>query len=260
MAMNCKIPVLIVGTGGLARSLVNALMSVNYPILGVVSRASTEALQFIHSCNLKHFAYKEEITTRCICFLAVPDQIIPAAAQNLNLSEGSILIHCAGSVDMQTLSEFSYDHGVFYPVQTFHPSKTVGFSGLNVCLEASSVNALKQLEFLSNELSCNVLILDSQKRMMLHISAIFACNFSNLMYSISEELLNKHNIEFSILYPLILETAHKILHFSPTNSQTGPASRNDLTTIAKHINILDGKEKAVYKMLSDIIRLKHDKV
>ena len=96
--------------------------------------------------------------------------------------------------------------------------------------------------------------IDSNQRKSLHIAAVFVCNFVNHLYKIGNEICNENNIDFEILKPLIQETANKILKLSPEEAQTGPAKRNDSTTINKHLAILtDENQKEIYKLLTKSI-------
>ena len=71
------------------------------------------------------------------------------------------------------------------------------------------------------------------------------------MYTMSENILKKYNIPFSILIPLIKETVRKASVVSPKDAQTGPAARGDMKIINKHIDLLDSEpEKNIYKMIS----------
>ena len=53
-------------------------------------------------------------------------------------------------------------------------------------------------------------MLNSAQRRECHMAAIFANNFTNHFYNIAAEMLKKKDIPFSILQPLIKETAAKI--------------------------------------------------
>ena len=77
------------------------------------------------------------------------------------------------------------------------------------------------------QLSKNVINLDSESRRNLHIAAVFACNFSNHMYTISEKILSESDLDFRLLLPLIDQTVMKLKDNKPSDTQTGPAKRND---------------------------------
>jgi hypothetical protein len=57
----------------------------------------------------------------------------------------------------------------------------------------------------------------------LHVAAVFVNNFTNHLYQIGNEICDENQIPFSILHPLITETAQKIMNLPPALAQTGPA-------------------------------------
>jgi predicted short-subunit dehydrogenase-like oxidoreductase (DUF2520 family) len=99
----------------------------------------------------------------------------------------------------------------------------------------------------ARKISTNVSILDSDKRQLLHVSAVFACNFVNYFYTIAADLLESEDIPFEVLKPLIMETANKVIIMEPKYSQTGPAVRFDENVMKKHLDLL--KNNKVYQEL-----------
>ena len=77
------------------------------------------------------------------------------------------------------------------------------------------------------------------------------------MFVIAKKLVEKENINYSVLLPLIKQTLSKIENFNPQDTQTGPAIRNDKLIIQEHINaIKDDKLKEIYSLISqNIIQL-----
>ena len=108
-----------------------------------------------------------------------------------------------------------------------------------------------QLLKLQKHFPINVVKMNSQQRKQLHIAAVFACNFSNHMYSIADDLLAKKNIDFKILLPLIRKTNANLEKKKPKEVQTGPAKRNDKAIIREHIDTIKEKEiKELYQKIS----------
>ena len=62
-------------------------------------------------------------------------------------------------------------------------------------------------------------------------------------------------VPFDLLKPLILETVNKAIELGPENSQTGPAVRNDLYTIEKHLELLSFSPelKLIYESITKSI-------
>jgi predicted short-subunit dehydrogenase-like oxidoreductase (DUF2520 family) len=113
------------------------------------------------------------------------------------------------------------------------------------------------LQQLAGRITGRVIEANSSQRLYMHLAAVFASNFSNHMYALSELLMKEQNIPFDLLSPLIQETAAKVLHISPLHAQTGPAIRGNQQVMEKHMTILENhpEMKELYKQISDHIAL-----
>ena len=145
--------------------------------------------------------------------------------------------------------------GVFYPVQTFSKTRNLDFSKIPICIEANSITLENELLELAKILSSSACVIDSEKRKFLHLSAVFASNFSNHMYDIAAEILSQKDISFDLLKPLIDETAQKAIDTGARNAQTGPAVRNDQKIIQNHIEMLKNQPEfeKIYRFVSESI-------
>jgi predicted short-subunit dehydrogenase-like oxidoreductase (DUF2520 family) len=93
------------------------------------------------------------------------------------------------------------------------------------------------------------------ERLKLHVAAVVVSNFTNHLYALAEDFCKKENIDFKLLAPLIKETAQRVEAHSPASVQTGPALRNDVFTLDKHLRLLSNhpKLKYIYLKLTDSI-------
>lgn len=91
----------------------------------------------------------------------------------------------------------------------------------------------------------------------MHLAAVFASNFSNLMFTEAEKIVEAAGVDFDVLKPLILETADKINMLKPVNAQTGPAKRGDKTIIDEHLKLLESSPETqeIYRVLSNRIEI-----
>lgn len=186
--------------------------------------------------------------------ISVVDDAVAQVADQLPANQ-KIVVHTSGSVPMDVLNKASVHHGVFYPLQSFSHGRKVDFSEIPLCIEASDEATKTKLLALSGKLSRDVRLIDSSQRASIHLSAVFASNFSNLMYLLGEEVLEKAGVSFDILLPLIRETAGRLEGHDAREMQTGPAVRNDRETIKKHLELLghDPAKKDIYDLLSKYI-------
>jgi predicted short-subunit dehydrogenase-like oxidoreductase (DUF2520 family) len=111
-------------------------------------------------------------------------------------------------------------------------------------------------------LSKKVEPIDSAQRKVIHIAAVFACNFTNHLFSISEGILKKEKMNFALLEPLIKETLQKAFELGPPQAQTGPAIRGDNKIIQQHLDYLQNEPEIqeLYRLISeDIMKKKRSK-
>ena len=73
------------------------------------------------------------------------------------------------------------------------------------------------------------------------------------MYAISEQLLKEEGVPFSVMLPLVRETARKVECMSPADAQTGPAVRGDGRVIKEHLQLLG--EHPEYARLYELISI-----
>ena len=193
--------------------------------------------------------------------ICVKDDVIGEVAARLKSKLGdkaknAIVVHTAGTKPMSILEEHFDNHGVFYPMQTFSKGKRVEWRSVPLFLEAASAGDMIQLRGMASSISDNVSELDSEKRAEMHLAAVFVSNFSNRMYAIAESLLAECGIPFSVMYPLIEETASKATEISPHDAQTGPAIRGDWRVTDMHSALLSSHPewRELYEKISEDIR------
>jgi predicted short-subunit dehydrogenase-like oxidoreductase (DUF2520 family) len=186
--------------------------------------------------------------------MALPDAAMEEALTEMPLKD-ELLVHTSGSVPMEILNKYSENTGVFYPLQTFTKGRSIDMNKVPLLIEANRIDNENKLVEVARKLSNKVIVADSDRRLSLHIAAVFASNFSNHMYDIARRLMEEQELDYDLLSPLIMETAAKATALGPDKAQTGPAKRNDHEVIRKHLDMLKGHEaiKELYKRISDNI-------
>lgn len=185
-------------------------------------------------------------------FLTVSDDAIADLSASLPVSD-AVVIHCSGSRPLDDLSRHT-KRGVLYPLQTFSKEKEVDVNSYTLFLEGSD-EADHDLYTFARSFHNDVRLISSANRAKLHVAAVFACNFTNHLYKISEDLLDDIGLDLRAIEPLIEETLVKAIEIGPEKSQTGPAIRNDTLTIENHLKILkDPKIQTLYTLLTDSIQ------
>lgn len=245
---------ILIGAGNLATNLGKALLAAGHDILQVYSRTYESAKALADIVGAEPLTDINQVRGDAdIYILSVKDsvlaQLIPALCKG---KESKVFLHTAGSMPMNVFEGMALHYGVLYPMQTFTKAKEVDFSVIPCFIEANDDFAKEQIGGLAHQLSRKVYELSSDDRKYLHLAAVFACNFVNHCYAISQEILQKHGIPFDVMLPLIDETAAKVHELSPKDAQTGPAVRFDENVIRKQASLLKDNPllKDIYERLS----------
>lgn len=247
--------IVIIGSGNVATHLTGALAKSGQEICQVWSNRLANAQILADTVNAQAIASLDQVDLNAdLCFVAIKDDAVPDIAKQL-LGFKGIIVHTSGAVAMSIFEGFER-YGVFYPLQTFSKSKKLDFSTIPLCLEANTIETMDVLKTVAEKLSSHVVEVSSDQRKILHLAAVFACNFTNHLYALSAEILAEHALEFDLIRPLINETALKVQKALPLDVQTGPAIRNDIATEQKHLQLLDEQPqlKTIYKTLSESIK------
>lgn len=164
-----------------------------------------------------------------------------------------IWAHTSGSVGMQVFEEKKRNYGVFYPLQTFSKDVTADFSNVPMLVEGSSGDVARELSQVAGEISSAVRMADSTTREAIHVAAVFACNFANLMWAEADRLLRPQGLDIRFMMPLLQATLDKLKVKAPFDAMTGPARRGDEAVIEKHIAALPDDLKPIYSLLTETI-------
>jgi predicted short-subunit dehydrogenase-like oxidoreductase (DUF2520 family) len=136
-------------------------------------------------------------------------------------------------------------------------NRPMDLGNVPVFVEVDNQSDLDFLTSFAHLISNTVIPLDGEQRKALHIAAVFACNFTNFMYGLAAEIMRENGLDFQLLLPLIRETAKRIENSdNPMSLQTGPAARNDVETIRRHLDLLANQPnlQELYQTLTKSIR------
>jgi predicted short-subunit dehydrogenase-like oxidoreductase (DUF2520 family) len=250
----------IIGAGNVAWHLAQALENAGHTIKEVWSRSPENAARLVDHLYAAevHDSLDFSLSEAEVFILSVSDAAASAVLEQLMLPPNALLVHTSGALPLEILAPAANAYGVFYPLQTFSKGRAVNFQQVPFCLEAGDKESLKQLRKLAGSLSKQIYELNGAKRQVLHVAAVFACNFTNHLLRISEEILDEHEIEGALLHPLIAETIQKSMEIGAAGAQTGPAVREDRSVLAAHLQQLEAQPawaELYYLLSEDIIRL-----
>ncbi len=248
-------PIVFIGAGNLATNLAKALYHKGFRIVQIYSRTEESARNLAEKVEAEFTTDLGEVNPYARLYIvSLKDsaftELLPAIVAGKR--KEALLVHTAGSLPMSVWEGAAEHYGVFYPMQTFSKQREVDFREIPFFIEASTPEDTEFLKAVAATLSERVYEADSEQRKSLHLAAVFACNFTNHMYALAADLLEKYHLPFDVMLPLIDETARKVHELSPKAAQTGPAIRYDENVINNHLAMLsdDAGMQRLYESIS----------
>ncbi|MDB5223692.1 MAG: protein of unknown function DUF2520-containing protein [Chitinophagaceae bacterium] len=252
--------VVIVGSGNVATVLGKVIHSAGHEIVQVLSRNENHAkeLALIFNCSSGSFK-STEYKDADLYLLAITDTALYHLDQYVQLGN-KLVVHTAGSVSKEVLKNISSRYGIIYPLQSLIKDAEE-IPEIPLLVDGSNPDTTVFIQEFATTLSANVTMADDKERLKFHVAAVLVNNFTNHLFAMGDEFCKKENIEFEKLYPLIDETIRRVKLNSPQSVQTGPAIREDIYTLGKHLQILSAHPdlKYLYLKLSESILKLHQK-
>ena len=256
-------PIVFIGAGNLGSNLAKSLYRKGFRIVQIYSHTLESARQLAEQVEADYTNSLSEVcpdarlyivSLKDAPFLELLPQIVAGKRSD------ALFVHTAGSIPMSIWQGKVERYGVLYPLQTFTKQREVDFSEIHLFVEASSDAEAAWLRDFASVLSQHVHTADSEQRRRLHLAAVFACNFSNHMYALANELVKHSGLPFEVLLPLIDETARKVHALPPQEAQTGPAVRFDQNVIGAHLQMLqhEPEMQSIYELISKSIHHYHE--
>ncbi len=251
-----------IGSGKVATHLARGLAK-QHQIVQVFSRNLDHARQLAEQFNAEPIDHYHDINSQIdLIIIAVSDQAITETIVQLApYLSSSLVVHTSGSTALNILSQHYSHAGVLYPLQTFSFEREIDWQATPIFIEATEAKNLEILKYLANSLSQRIYNYSSAQRLSLHLAAVFACNFTNYCYDLAKQIVDQQQVDFSLLYPLISETAQKALQHDPHLIQTGPAVRGDQNILNMHMQLLNHAEREdlreIYQVMSQSILKSH---
>lgn len=244
----------ILGAGNVATQLALALKKSGNEIVQIYNRSNDAGSELAKTLGAGFSSDLDQLAGADVYLVAVKDDAISEVASKFR-SNDKIVAHTSGSKSKDLLQSSSPNFGIFYPLQTMTKSVKVDFKNVPLLIEGSNRQTTAMLEALAKTISKNVHRVDEQQRQWIHVAAVFANNFTNHLFGISEQLLLAQGLPFEILKPLIFNFIQSLETHSPSEIQTGPAVRGDLQTIEKHMQLLGDNTRLqkIYQILSESI-------
>lgn len=248
--------IVIIGAGNVATILAQKFIAASHTIIQVINRNKDKGHALANKVQAIRFDTSIDQLQQDADFylIAVSDTAIPEVVKSIHIENG-ILLHTAGAIDVNVLQPASKKYGVLYPLQSLRSSMPYK-QNIPFLIEGNEHVVEQTIYKWATTFSNTITIADSEYRLRSHLAAVLVSNFTNYLYILAEQYCTIYNIDFSLLQPLIEETASRLRNTSPLALQTGPAIRHDKLTMQKHQQLLQKHPQLlnIYNIMSEGIQ------
>jgi predicted short-subunit dehydrogenase-like oxidoreductase (DUF2520 family) len=249
MTNKSKMRVAFIGSGKVATELALIFRFQGIDITGISSRNEVSGTDLAARLNCPFMADPNELKADLI-IIATNDASVKAL--NSTLKTESFVVYTAGAVNLDEITDENW--GVFYPLQTFTENRHLTVDEVPILMEANSDELRNQLEALCEKIGFRYDYCNSPNRQKYHLAAVYVNNFVNHLFHKAQAQLKENQLNWNLLKPLIEETVAKLDDLSAFDAQTGPARRNDQSTILTHESLLNDEEVRLYQTITNSIQ------
>jgi predicted short-subunit dehydrogenase-like oxidoreductase (DUF2520 family) len=244
----------IIGSGNVATVLGQTIAAAGHPLLQVVARNEDRAATLARTLGCVYTTRYAGIDPAADLYIvALSDSALDTLGRYLTLPN-KLVVHTAGALPIATLQTVTDRYGVLWPLQSLLAAIRP-FPPIPLLVDAHYPEDRQILETFARTLSGQVRQADDSMRLKLHLAATLTNNFTNYLYTLAAGYCEREKIDFSILLPLIRETADRLDRFYPGEVQTGPAVRGDRDTIDRHLKLLGNYKEIrnLYELITNLI-------
>ncbi len=211
--------------------------------------------------DFEHLSCEELVRESGIIFVTVTDSAIPIVwdkIRRMDLSD-KIICHCSGALSSEIFKGADRDM-----VCSVHPM--LAFNSVHTPLGAAAeafftveggktaADAVSEILSLCEN---KFRIITSENKVKYHAAACFASNFVVAVCYKAQKLLEECGFSEEeareSLRALMLRNMENIVNDGCEKAITGPAARGDTRTVENHMKELKGKDKELYRLLTDVI-------
>lgn len=246
----------VIGSGNVAAIWAEALSNTGNNIVQVWSRDIVHAHELADLVKAEAIDNFGDLTSDADLYLiAVSDDALKEVSGKIRLTQ-QIVVHTSGCTPMHILDKTSANIGVVWSPQSFVKTKKTQLTNIPFCIESNNLTTHTKLQQLFGGLSSCLYTINSQQRQWAHLIAVMVNNFGNALNAAAQKVANEQNIDFSLFHSIIQQTAHNASCEDIASQQTGPAIRNDLSTMQQHRKLLENNNTLLqlYNLFTKIIQ------
>lgn len=250
----------IIGAGRVGCSIGKYLTDNGNTVTGYYSRTYENAAEAAKFTGTDCFRQMEELVTLSdTLFITTPDGQIGAVWERMKEMsvDGRMICHFSGSLssDVFTGIDERKAYGAsIHPMLAFR-DKFTSYKQLHNCFFTVEGNpfALRRLEELLRKLGNPYCLIEAAGKAKYHCAASILSNDVLALLDMGFEMLMQCGFtEKEALYAskaLISGNVENVLENGTLSSMTGPVLRGDVATVKKHLDVLEGDEREIHRLL-----------
>lgn len=252
-----------IGAGRVGFTLGRYFYGKKLTLSGYYSKSYSNACQAADFTCSKSYETIEELAKESqMIFITVPDSDIYDVYLQLKQYDltDKILCHCSGALSAEVFDGIELLGAYGY---SLHPALAVNdkldsyreISQAFFTVEGSS-EKMVVIEQFFKRLGNPFQIIRAENKCKYHTALVMSSNLVIALYHIALELLGECGFsDFTaqqVITPLFLNNAKSVCDRGCKAALTGPVDRNDVSTVEKHLSVLqDNSVSELYKLLSD---------
>jgi predicted short-subunit dehydrogenase-like oxidoreductase (DUF2520 family) len=249
--------VALVGPGRAGTALAVALVGAGHTVVAVAGRVPDAPGVVAAAEHLGALAapVAEVARDADLVVLATPDDVVASVAEAVvpGLRRDALVVHCSGSLGLAALTPIAAARpdvrlGVLHPLQTL-PAGDVGAARLPGSWAA--VSGPSAVAALAEELGMQPFVVDDEHRDRYHAAACIASNHLVALLGQVERVASTAGVPLAAFEPLVRATVDNAFALGPHAALTGPVSRGDVDTVARHLAVVADDEQRAYRALAE---------
>ncbi len=233
-----------------------------YEVTGYYSRNPKSAREAATFTDTGFFETLDAVVSASdALFLTVPDRAVGSVWDQLKKLDmtDKIVCHTSGALSSDIFSGIAEKGAFGYSI---HPLFAV-HSRLDSYKEISQAfitmegheKYLDDFRQMFEKMGHGVAVIDKSSKTKYHAAAVFSSNLIVGIVAHAQEMLTdcgfSKEAAAAALKPIFRNNCENIVNDGTTAALTGPVERNDISTLEKHLSVLDPHEREIYLSLSE---------
>lgn len=250
----------IVGAGKVGTSLGAYLLGKGVAVTGFYDAVEAQALSAAERTgSCPYGTLQELLAANEAVLLTTPDDLIGQVWEACRHSpiDGKCFFHCSGvlgSDEFKGYAEAGVHVGSMHPVCAVNSRNSEAvFSGKFFVLEGDQTG-LEMMKSLMTAMGNDYKVIPTGQKAKYHAAAAASSNLFCALADMAEGWMRDCGFDaqsaHELLTPLMLGNMANVAEQGAVTALTGPVERGDAGTVAKHLAVLEGNDREIYRLLS----------